>query len=56
MHIGIIRDGRKKVEVRSGDKAGHDVAQHEWLVNFFEKNGRNTGHQQNHGQVTDDSG
>ena len=47
--VRAVGNRGKKVEVRTGDETGDDVAEYERLINFFEKNGRHTGDEQNHG-------
>ena len=47
--------GRKKVEVWSCDEAGDDITKNQGLVYLFKKNRSDTGDEQNHAQVGDNS-
>ena len=53
--IRAVCYGRKKVEVWSCDEAGDDITKDQRLVNLFKKNRSDTGDEQNHAQVGDDS-
>ena len=46
--VGLIGNRREEVEVRTGDEAGNNVTKHQRLINFLEKNSRDTGYKQNH--------
>ena len=56
LHVDLVGNSREKDEIGAGDKASDNIAQHQGLVDFFEKNSSNTSDQKNHGQVSDDCG
>ena len=56
LHVDLVGNSREKDEIGAGDKASDNIAQHQGLVDFFEKNSSNTSDQKNHGQGRDDCG
>ena len=46
--VGLIGNRWEEVEMRTGDEAGNNVAKHQRLIDFLEKNCCDAGYEQNH--------